>query len=94
MKNNEIIKKAQTECGEYATGYKGDISENSLMKICEMIWIRAKNLSYNFAEWHREMTVVIGIKAYRYWLDQIMDFQQSKMEACKYFCFHGQRYCA
>lgn len=38
MTRKEIIKKAQTECGEYATGYKGDVSEGSLTKICEMMY--------------------------------------------------------
>lgn len=93
MKNVELIKKAQAECGEYATGYKADISENSLIKICEMVWTRAANLTYSFFEWHRELIAVIGIKAYNYWLDNIMDFKQGKIEACKYFCFHGERYC-
>lgn len=94
MTNTEIIKKAQEACGDYATGYKGDINECSLKEICKMMWTRAINLSYNFAEWHREVATVIGSKNYKYWLNEIMDYQQSMMEASKYFVHHGQRYCA
>ena len=94
MTAKEIIKRAQAEYGQYETGYKGDVNCDNLKSICEQMWKRCINLSYNFAQWHCEVTSIIGSKNYRYFLDEIMDFQQSKMEACKYFMFHGQRYCA
>lgn len=94
MKNNEIIKKAQEQAGEYVTGYKHDITFDSLRNICEMIWNRARNLAFNFSEWHMEMRTVIGGPNYRYWMDQIMDFQQEKMNQGKYCVCDGHRYCA
>lgn len=93
MTAQEIIKRAQTECGEYVTGYKGDVNCDNLKSICEQMWNRCANLGYNFAQWHCEITSIVGNKNYRYFLDEIMDFQQSKMEASKYFVFHGMRYC-
>ena len=94
MTAKEVIKKAQETCGEYVTGYKGDVNENNLREICEMMWNRSVNLGYNFAEWHVEVAVVIGNRNYKYWFLEIMEFQKAKMDAAKYFMFHGQRYCA
>ena len=94
MNAKEIIKKAQTECGDYATGYKQDINGNTIREICKMMWTRAKNLSYNFGEWHREITTIIGMKQYQYWMNEIMDYQQEMMNANNYFVHHGQRFCA
>ena len=94
MKAREIIKKAQNECGETATGYKYDITTDSLKRICEMLWTRAANLCYTFCEWRIELTKVIGVRAFNYFLPDVMEFQQSKMNACKYYCFHGNRYCS
>lgn len=93
MKNNEIIKKAQEICGEYVTGYKADVSENSVREICRMIWVRSANLGYSFFQWHDEMLSVLGKAAFAFWYDTILDFRQEMMEANKYFVFHGTRYC-
>ena len=41
MKNQDIIKRAQAECGEYVTGYKGDITSETINAICEAMWTRA-----------------------------------------------------
>lgn len=94
MTAKEIIKKAQTECGETPTGYKHDITIDSLKVICKMMWRRSVNLSYTFCEFRMEVQKTIGVLAYSYYLVDILEFQQAKMEASKYFCFHGQRYCA
>lgn len=94
MKNQDIIKKAQAECGEYVTGYRYDITAESIIAICRMVWNRSVNLSFTFCEFRMEMNKVIGIRAYNYWLVNILDFIQSKMNDGNYFCHHGEKYCA
>lgn len=93
MKNNEIIKQAQAECGEYVTGYKGDITCDSLKAICNKIWNRCVNLSYTFVEFRMEMSSVVGVKAYNFFLVDILDFMNEKENLWKYCMFHGKRYC-
>lgn len=94
MTNKEIIKRAQKECGEYVTGYKYDITSNSLNAICEAMWKRAINLSYCFTEWLGDVLDVIGKKNFEFWYDEIQDFEHRKMNDNKYFVHHGRRYCA
>ena len=94
MKNNEIIKQAQAECGEYVTGYKADVNIDNLQVIMEKIWHRCVNLSYTFQDFRLEMSQVIGTKAYTIFLVDILDFMQGKMDKQKYFNFNGVRYCA
>jgi hypothetical protein len=94
MTNTEIIKKAQAECGEYVTGYRYDITVDSLNAICEAMWKRAKNLSYTFTGWFGEVADVLGKKAFLFWIDDIHTFEDKKMEENKYYMFHGERYCA
>ena len=62
MESKDIIKKAQAECGEYVTGYRMDITIESLNAICEAMWTRAINLTYCFTEWLGEVLDVIGKK--------------------------------
>lgn len=94
MKNNEIIKRAQSECGEYVTGYKADITADTIIAILEAMWSRAKNLTYCFTEWSGEVLDVVGQKNYEYWHDEIQDFENRKMQEGKYYRFHGERFCA
>ena len=94
MTNKEVICKAQEAAGVYVTGYKGDMNCDIIREICKMIWTRAKNLGYSFSEWHKEIAAVIGMKNYKYWSDEILGYQQSMLEASRYFVYHGQRYCA
>ena len=94
MKNNEIIKKAQTECGEYATGYKGDISEECMTKICEMMWTRSKNLGYSFQEWLGEVLNVVDRPNFFRFFDTIEVYKMKMMNAGKYCVCLGVRYCA
>lgn len=94
MKNIEIIKKAQAECNETITGYKRDISQDSLKVICEMMWKRSINLMYDFSEFRMEMQKCIGALMYSFYLVDILDFIQDKVNAGKYCNFHGNRYCA
>lgn len=93
MNNKEIIKRAQSECGEYVTGYRYDITIDSLRSICEAMWNRAKNLSYTITEWVGEVADVLGKKAFLFWLPEIEAFKYEKLNALKYSVFHGQRYC-
>ena len=94
MSDKEIIKKAQENCGQYATGYKGDVNAENLREILSMLWNRAKNLTYTFCEWRMEVNKVIGARKFLYFYTDILEYQQEKMEAARYFCHHGQRYCA
>lgn len=93
MTRKEIIKKAQTECGEYATGYKGDVGEESMTKICEMMWTRSKNLGYSFEEWLREVMDVVGKPNFFRFFDVIECYKMKKMNAGKYCVCLGVRYC-
>lgn len=94
MTNKELIKKAQTECGEYATGYRYDISEDVLKNICEKVWTRAKNLGYSVIEWKEELMKVIGKHQYIFWDMQIADFEHQKINDAKTYVVLGQtRYC-
>jgi len=93
MKNAEIIKRAQKQCGEYVTGYKGDITSETLNVICEAMWSRSVNLSMNFTEWLGEVLEVIGKKNFVFWFDEIQGFKQKKIEQSKYVVFHGQKLC-
>ena len=94
MTNTEVIKKAQETCGEYVTGYKRDVSQNTIREICKMMWTRAKNLSYNLAEWHVEVATVVGNRNYKFWFIDIMEYQAEMLNANKYYMFHGHRMCA
>ena len=94
MKNQDIIKRAQAECGEYVTGYKGDITSETINAICEAMWTRAKNLTYNFTEWMGEVLDVVGKKNYVFWFDTIQDFKEMKIKQGKYVVFHDSRLCA
>ena len=94
MESKDIIKRAQAECGEYVTGYRMDITNESLNAICEAMWTRAINLTYCFTEWLGEVLDVIGKKNFEIWIEEIRNFQNKKMQASKYYMFHGERYCA
>ena len=94
MESKDIIKRAQAECGEYVTGYRMDITNESLNAICEAMWNRAINLTYCFTEWLGEVLDVIGKKNFEFWIEEIRNFQNKKMQASKYYMFHGERYCA
>ena len=94
MKNQDIIKRAQTECGEYVTGYRFDITFNSLNAICEAMWKRSINLSFTVSDWFGQVADVLGKQAFIFWADDIQEFAHKKENECKYFCFHGQKYCA
>lgn len=94
MKNAEIIKRAQKQCGEYVTGYKGDITIETLNVICEAMWSRAVNLSMNFTEWLGEVLQVIGKKNFEFWFDEIQGFKQKKIDQQKFFVFHDKWFCA
>ena len=93
MTNKDIIRKAQEACGENVTGYRADITCDTLKVICEALWKRAANLTYDFFEWMGEVKTVIGVTAFRFFYDNILDFQHDKMNQFKYSCHHGRRYC-
>lgn len=93
MTAQEIIKRAQTECGEYVTGYKGDVNCDNLKSICEQMWNRCANLGWNTGLWRREVISIIGMNKYDFFFDEILDFEKDKINQAKYFVFHGMRYC-
>ena len=94
MENKEIIKRAQAECGEYVTGYRADITIDSLASICEAMWKRSINISLTISDWYGQVADVIGKQAFIFWVENISEFVHKKENESKYFNFHGQRYCA
>lgn len=93
MKATEIIKKAQAECGEFATGYRADVNEDVLGKICEMMWAYSAELGYRIADWHCQMFDVLGKKAHKFWVANIFEFEHKMVEANKTVVHLGARYC-
>ena len=94
MEAKNIIKEAQAKAGQFPTGYKGDVNIDNLPFILEKLWTRAKNLTYTFGEFRLEVVTVIGTRAYTFFLVNILDFIQEKMNKGQYSKFHEQRYCA